>query len=165
LPHNNSMKKPIDELFFLNKLSRFCAYQERSEKEVRNKLNLLQCPENWQLTVVESLKQSDFLNEDRFIKAFVEGKQNMKSWGKQKIFHKLLEKGISKSTAENALSHLETVKYRNTLEKLLEKKWKLLNTKDMAMSKLIRFALGKGYSFEDIQSVINKLEYNKKPSR
>ncbi len=166
MPHNNSMKKPIDELFFLNKLCRFCAYQERSEKEVRNKLKLLECPIDWQEDVVNALKANGFLNEERFIKAFAAGKQNMKSWGKQKILFKLLEKGISRTIAENAVQDLQQDDYLNTLKTLMVKKWQQLERqrKDLPKSRLIRFVLGKGYSYEDILITMNKLGIKEKPS-
>jgi len=159
LPRKNTMKLPTEESFFFNKLCRFCAYQERSEKEVRFKLVLLGCPENWSDGIVENLKFHGFLNEERFVKAFVSGKQNLKSWGKEKILQKLIEKGISRSMAIQSLNALDKSEYEHRLKNLIEKKYKLLANqgKDQPIMRLIKYGLSKGYSFADVSEMIKEL--------
>ena len=73
-------------------------------------------------TIVVHLLQHNFLNEERFAKAFVSGKFRIKKWGKQRITIELKQKDISKSIITSALKTINDVTYLNTFHALAEKK-------------------------------------------
>ena len=56
-----------------------------------------------------------------------------------------------------ALEELDEGKAESRLEKLLENKWKSLKDDPQGKMKLIRFALGRGYGYEDISSLLGKV--------
>ena len=67
------------------KLEHYCAYQERCHKEVRQKLlSMRMIPESIDTIIVHLIKHN-FLNEERFTKAYVRGKFKFKSWGKGRL--------------------------------------------------------------------------------
>ena len=69
----------------LSKLQRYCAYQDRCHKEVEQKLKQMRMiPEAIEIIMV-ALIEDGHLNEERFAKAFVRGKFNIKKWGKSPI--------------------------------------------------------------------------------
>ena len=66
-----------------NKLEKYCAYQERSHKEVVEKLKKINMASIDIDQIVGSLIQRNYLNENRFAKSFTRGKFKLKSWGKK----------------------------------------------------------------------------------
>ncbi len=71
-------QKIIDEQLALKKAGHYCAYQERSQQEVRDKLY------EWGLwpaaveNIIVKLIGEGFLNEERFAKAYTTGKFRQK---------------------------------------------------------------------------------------
>src|SRR4051812_10671897 len=104
------------------KASHYCAYQERSHKEVRNKLYEYGLHKNDVEEVISKLITDGFLNEERFAKAFAGGKFRMKKWGRKKIVHELEALGVTPRCIRTALKAIDDSDYRNVLKALLEKK-------------------------------------------
>jgi regulatory protein len=71
------------------KIQRYCAYQERSHQEVRNKLYSFGLYSDEVDNLLTDLITDGFLNEERFAKAFAGGKFRMKKWGRIKIVNAL----------------------------------------------------------------------------
>ena len=104
------------------KLEHYCAYQERCHKEVTQKLyDLKMIPEARDLIIVHLL-QHNFLNEERFAKAFVRGKFRIKKWGRQRLKLELKRKDINKTIISIALKEIEDGDYIDTFNTLAEKK-------------------------------------------
>ena len=103
------------------KLEHFCAYQERCHQEVRQKLEQMHMiPEAIDVIIVHLLKHN-FLNEERFAKAFVRGKFKYKYWGKVRLSFELKSKDINKININNALSEISDDEYIRVLNELAEK--------------------------------------------
>lgn len=103
------------------KLEHFCAYQERCHQEVRQKLKQMHMiPEAIDIIIVHLLKHN-FLNEERFAKAFVRGKFKYKYWGKARLSFELKSKDINKININNALSEISDDEYIRVLNELAEK--------------------------------------------
>lgn len=151
------------------KLERFCAYQERSQKQVEEKgrkLGLSQAQIN--LAMVE-LIQSNFLNEERFAMAYVKGKVNIKGWGRNKLILGLKRAGLAQSLINKALLTVGEEKNEKALNIQLRKKLKSLfkndDTVDLILegeekldfetrSKVVRFLLGKGFEYDEINRAL-----------
>ncbi|RKE98607.1 regulatory protein RecX [Ichthyenterobacterium magnum] len=104
------------------KLEHYCAYQERCHKEVKQKLKTMRMiPEACDIIIVHLLEHN-FLNEERFAKAFVKGKFRIKKWGKYRITQELKLREISKTIITSALKEIPEVDYIDTLNELAEKK-------------------------------------------
>lgn len=104
------------------KLEHYCAYQERCHKEVRQKLrDMNMIPEAIDVIMVH-LIQENFLNEERFAKAFVSGKFRIKKWGKNRLLRELKFRGISKYSIDSALQEIDLDDYYNTLDALVQKR-------------------------------------------
>lgn len=99
-------------------LERYCVYQERCHKEVRQKLfDMRMIPEAVDEVVVHLL-QHDFLNEERFARAYVRGKFKHKHWGRARLVQELKQKQISKFNIESALKELDDLDYYGAFEAL-----------------------------------------------
>lgn len=152
-------KKKLTPLAALRKAESYCAYQERAQQEVRDKLY------DWGLHMEEveqaisTLIEHNFLNEERFAKAYTLGKFRMKGWGKIKIVQGLKIKRISKPLIQIALREIDLDEYEQKLEDTIQKKINkpVQKLTLLEKSKLIRFLMSKGFE--------NDLIYKKLGSR
>lgn len=143
-----------------NKAEAYCAYQERSQQEVRDKLYYWGLHPSEVEQVIAELITNDFLNEERFAMAYASGKFRMNGWGKHKIKQGLAQKSVSAPLIRAALNSLNEQEYRSKLNNLLRAKAQLEKEKHpyKRKNKLMRYALGKGYESELILELLNDNE-------
>ena len=150
------IKKVTDEKTALAKAEHYCTYQERSQQEVRDKLY------EWGLwtdaieNIIVQLIGGNFLNEERFAKAYTRGKFNQKAWGKIKIKQGLKFKQVPDALIKKALQTIDPDSYLQTLEKVIRKKLPQITEKDpyKRRYKLQQYALGRGYEADLILDVL-----------
>ena len=139
------------------KLKYYCGYQERSHAEVKEKLYSYGL---WKQDVEKLLSQlieEDYLNEERFAKAFAGGKFRMKQWGKVKIKYELKQKQVSEYCIKKGLKEIDEGEYLKTLNKLLDEKSSTLKTeKNMLIKKrkISDYLLQKGYERDLIMQLL-----------
>ncbi|MEQ7801222.1 regulatory protein RecX [Pedobacter sp. ASV1-7] len=137
----------LDKKSALAKAEHYCAYQERAQQEIRDKLY------EWGLwsadveELISELIQTNFLNEERFTLAYVSGKFNIKHWGKIKIKQGLKLKRIPDKMIQRALNSIDHDEYLKTIQSLAEKKAALIKEKDAfkRQYKLVSYLMGKGF--------------------
>lgn len=106
----------------LEKLRRYCAYQERAQGEVRQKAYELGLRENEIEQVLTQLIIEDFVNDERFARAYARGKFRIKQWGRIKIKLGLKSKNISDPCIRRGLSEIDEEEYLKVMGELIEKK-------------------------------------------
>lgn len=138
----------------------YCAYQERSQQEVRDRLFKLGIKGLEIDTIISYLIENNFLNEARFASAYVSGKFRIKRWGKIKIKEGLKLKGVPPAIIKKALNQINEEEYLETLTDILKKKMQTLGfKKDLkTKNKLINHALSKGYESNIIFFILNNNE-------
>lgn len=139
------------------KAESYCAYQERSQQEVRTKLYSWGIFPNEVESVISELVIDNFINEERFSINYVSGKFKIKHWGKRKIEQGLKIKGISARLIKDSLNSIDMEEYLSSLKLLLEKKAAVLPEKDpyKRKMKLANFAIGKGFESDLIFDILN----------
>jgi regulatory protein len=143
-------------------IRRFCAYQERAQQEVRDKLYEYGMTKDEVEEILSDLISENFLNEERFAIQFAGGHFRIKGWGKVKINHALKQKRVSAYNIKKALQSIDLDAYEKTLETLATKKWNTLKG-ERGLSKMAKtqaFLYQRGFEPQLIQPVIQKL--NKK---
>lgn len=137
----------FDKKQALAKAENFCAYQERSQKEVRYKLVEWGIRGDELEEILTELILNNFLNEERFALNYASGKFNIKSWGRIKIKQGLKLKGVHDKLLQKALYSIDDDKYYQTLKKILIKKDQLLVEKDKIKRKykLIQYLQSRGF--------------------
>lgn len=147
----------MDTLVY-EKLTAYCAYRERSAKEVQQKLTRLKVEKVEFPVYIERLKRDNFLNEERFVKAFVAGHLR-KKWGKAKIKSALMQKGISAAIIKQHLDNVEEEGYGEQLLNVARQKLKTIKaeTDYERKTKLLRFLLSKGYESNKAGKVVKEL--------
>lgn len=116
------MEKPSLENLYA-KISRYCAYQERSSGEVRQKLRLLGADSQTSQKLLQRLADDNFINEERFARAYVRGKFRINGWGRLKIKNGLRTKGVDENLIRAALSkEINPNEYNQLLQKIVSEK-------------------------------------------
>ncbi|MFD1062420.1 regulatory protein RecX [Winogradskyella litorisediminis] len=103
-------------------LENYCAYQERCHKDVKEKLVKMRMIPEAIDTIVVHLIEQNYLNEERFAKAFARGKFRIKKWGKNRIVRELKFRQISKYSIDSALLEIDLDDYHKTLDELTVKR-------------------------------------------
>lgn len=132
------------------KAERYCAYQERSHKEVVQKLYDLRATKEEIDEVVVHLIEHDFLNEERFARSFARGKHSIKKYGKIRIINELKFRNISAYNIKKALEEISDEMYQNTFTELSDRAWHSIPEKNSLKKKkkFCDFLLRKGYESE-----------------
>lgn len=144
----------------LQKLERFCAYQERCHDEVVNKLFRLKMTSDEIDFIVVQLIANDFLNETRFACSFARGKHRIKHWGKIRITKELKARHISFYNINLALKEISSDEYLDTFEKRSLKCWDALTeTNQLKKRKLFcDYMLRKGFESNLVYEKVKELE-------
>lgn len=131
----------------LDKCMKYCAYQERCQSEVRQKLNSYQLTPDQKEQVIAELIEQNFLNEQRFSEAFARGKFRIKGWGKKKITLALKQKDISEYCIKKGLLEIDDTEYLEYLSKLIDKTYQQKKglTDYQKKAKTAQYLIGRGY--------------------
>ena len=142
----------------LDKLEALCAKREYCVSDIRRKaIERLDGDRQKAEELVQSLVENRFVDDARYASAFAREKSGLQGWGPIKIRFQLRAKGISDSIITEALSEIDGTKARTRLEKLLENKWRSLSDDPQGRLKLIKFALSRGYDYEDTEPLIKRI--------
>ncbi len=141
------------------KLMQYCAYRDRSQKEVEDKLIKMRMIPAAREEIIIKLMQENFLNEERFARSFVRGKFRIKKWGRYKIKQELKLKDISSPVIRLAMTEINESDYKSTLYSVAEKKLPLIKETNpfKKKKKLYDFLSSKGYESHLILEVIDDL--------
>lgn len=156
---NDSSQKSYTVKEATIKLMQFCAYRDRSHKEVEDKLHDMRMIPAAQEQIIIKLMQEGFLNEERFARNFVRGKFRIKKWGRIKIKQELKLREISSPVIRIALTEIKEEDYRSALYGLAEKKLSSIREPNIfkKKKKLSDHLLRKGYEANLVFDVTNEL--------
>ena len=137
--------KPLTPDQVLDKMAKYCAYQERCTKDVTDKLKTFDISETDKKEILNYLIDNRFVNDERFARSFVRGKINQSGWGANKIRFNLKRKGIADELINDALSEYDGDLYRQKLEQILKTKKVKAATPFETKQKLAAYAIQKGF--------------------
>ncbi|MCB0754021.1 MAG: RecX family transcriptional regulator [Flavobacteriales bacterium] len=143
----------------LEKLRKYCAYQERSHHDVVQKMWDLNIPQEWRDEMLLALIQENFLNEERFARTYVRGKFNIKKWGRIKIIQGLKQHDVSKRCIQLALTEIDEDSYLQALQEAIELKRSKLKEKNpwKRRGAIYRFVTGRGFEGNLVTEAIKDL--------
>ena len=143
----------------IQRIRHYCAYQERAQQEVRDKLYELGMTMDEVEEIMSDLIAENFLNEERFAVQFAGGHFRIKGWGKVKIQHALQQKRVSSYNIKIGLKAIDGDAYLKTLEQLATKKWNSLKGERglSRMAKTYAFLQQRGFEPILYQPIVQKL--------
>lgn len=138
------------------KIRAYCAYRERSQHEVRQKLYEYGLYTDVVNQLISELIQENFLNEERFARAFVRGKFSIKKWGRIKIKQALYPHQLSDYILRKAFAEIDEDQYLSTLEEVITKKSKQVKLKNefQRNGKIAQYAISRGFEPELVWEVL-----------
>ena len=139
--------KPLTPEQVLDKMAKYCAYQERCVKDVKDKLKTFDIAQEAKSEILDYLLDNRFVNDERFAKTFARGKVNQSGWGMNKIRFHLVQKGIAKDIIDEALGQTDEEAYRQRLISILKSKSKTVKAENdyERNRKLVAYAMQKGF--------------------
>ena len=142
----------------LIKAANFCAYQERTHKEVRSRLSELEVVGDESEAIIAWLIENNYLNEERFARIFAGSKFRQKKWGRIKIRQELRMRGVSDYCLKAGMSEIDGDDYIVTLQEIIEKKSRDIkdSNKLVIKQKLVKFALSRGFENDLVFDVVGK---------
>ena len=156
------MKQKTEQEAYLT-LASLCANAEHCQWEMLEKMRKWELSEEAQARIMERLVKDRYVDDERYARAFVLDKIRYNKWGRRKVEQALWQKHIDEDIRQRVLDEVSDDEYLNILRPLLKKKEKelkaqrsRLNAKNsMVTQKLLRFAVGRGFTYDIIRQCID----------
>ena len=150
------MKQKSEEEAYLA-LATLCAQAEHCQYEMTEKMRRWGLSEEAQARIMERLVNERYVDDERFARAFIKDKVRYNKWGRRKVEQALWQKHIDKDIRQRALDDVDDEEYLAVLRPLLKQKRKSTKAEnDYELNrKLVRFALGRGFTFDIIRQCID----------
>ena len=140
----------------MKRAASFCAESERNVAEVERKLRKWGVDDDDIDSIIDRLKSDDFLNEERYCKAYINDRFKLNHWGKVKIRYELGKRDVDRQYIDAALADIDDDEYIEVLKEVVEAKRRTLKETDTysASAKILRYALTRGFESDIVSKVI-----------
>lgn len=138
-------------------LAALCARSEHCQWEMLEKMRRWELDDAAQARVMARLVEERYVDDERYARAFVKDKVRYNKWGRRKVEQALWQKRIDDDIRERVLDEVDEEEYLNVLRPLLKQKRKSIKAEnDYELNqKLVRFALGRGFTYDIIRQCID----------
>ena len=152
------MEKSKEYIRVADRMRTLCSRREYCSADILKKVTVaLKGDLEKAKQIVAELIEEKYIDDLRYASAFARDKSSIAGWGEVKIRYMLSAKGISKGIISEALDSIDGVKASGRLEKLMETKARSLKDDPQAKLKMLRFGMGRGYSYEAVAEVTDKI--------
>lgn len=150
------MKKEMTAQEAYLQLAALCAQAEHCEQEMRDKMKRWEIDETVQNRIIDRLVKERYIDNERYARAFVKDKIRYNKWGMRKVQQALWMKRIDNDIQQRVLDEIDDKEYLDVLRPLLKQKRKSTKAaNDYELNqKLVRFALGRGFTFDIIRQCL-----------
>ena len=151
------MKKEMTEQEAYLQLAALCAQAEHCQHEMLEKMRKWELSESVQARVMARLVKERYVDDERYARAFVKDKIRYNKWGRRKVQQALWLKHIENAIQQTVLDEVGDDEYLKVLKPLLKQKSKSIKAESdyERNQKLVRFALGRGFTFDIIRQCLN----------
>ena len=151
------MKKELTEQEAFLQLASLCAQAEHCQHEMLEKMRKWELPAEVQARVMARLVKDRYIDDERYAQAYVKDKIRYNKWGRRKVQQGLWTKRIDEDIQQRVLDEVDDEEYLAVLRPLLKQKQKSIKAgSDYERNqKLVRFALGRGFTFDLIRQCLD----------
>lgn len=147
-----------DPLKVADRMRALCSRKEYCRKDILKKvMTALDGDAAKAEEVVGKLVEERYVDDRRYAAAFARDKASIAGWGAAKIRYMLAAKGVDREIIASALEEVDVSRADARLEKLMENKARSLKDDPQRRIKLLRFGVGRGYAYEEVSSMIDRI--------
>ena len=152
--------KQLTEQEALFRLTALCSQAEHCSYEMTEKMRKWQISDEAQARIMKHLVEERYIDDERFCRYFVKDKIRYNKWGRRKVEQALWAKHIDSDISKTILDEVDDEEYINILRPMIKSRRKQM--KDMseyeANARLMRWAIGRGFTFDIIRQCIDGVE-------
>jgi recX family len=140
----------------MKRAASFCAESERSVAEVERKLRKWGVDGDDIDNIIDKLKSDDFVNDERYCKAYINDRFRLNHWGKVKIRYELGKRDVDRQYIDAALADIDDDEYTEVLRKLIDDKLRTIKDTDVysAKVKTLGYALRRGFESDIVSKIL-----------
>lgn len=169
LKYNLLYKKDIDNdlLIEINKENykssiydvsiKYISVRMRSKKELEEYLKKKKYDQKDIEETIKRLQSQDLLNDEKFVKSYINDKLYLTNYGLTKIKNDLLKLGVEEYIIDAIVNNIDLQVINDKLSKIIDKELKI-NSKlptNKLNNKIINRCINLGYNYEDILNILN----------
>jgi regulatory protein len=150
------MKEVTEQGAYLQ-LAQLCARAEHCQHEMLEKMRRWEMSDEAQARVMARLVKERYVDDERYARAFVRDKIRYNKWGRRKVEQALWQKRIDEDIRQQVLDEVDDEEYLSVLRPLLKQKRRSTKAaSDYELNqKLVRFALGRGFTYDIIRQCLD----------
>ncbi len=140
-----------------SKMAQLCSRSEQCSADIRKKIMAYEIVEEIVDEIIDKLIAEKYIDDERYVKAYVNDKFKINKWGKVKMRHYLRAKGLSNEVIQKGLDNINEEKYKDLLVKTMKAKAKTIKKKNKfeKMGQVIRYTQSRGFEPELIHRYMN----------
>ncbi len=140
-----------------SKMAQLCSRSEQCSADIRKKILAYEIVDEIVEEILEKLIKEKYIDDERFVRAYVNDKFKINKWGRVKMRHYLRQKGLSDEVIKHGLDTIDDEKYKSLLIKTMKDKAKSIKSKDKftKTGQVIRYAQNRGFEPELIHRYMN----------
>lgn len=141
------------------KMAQLCSRSEQCSADIRKKMITYDLIDEVVDEIITKLKSERFLDDQRYVNAYISDKFRLNKWGKVKIRHYLKLKGLPDEIIQEGLDEINAEKYKTALIKTMKDKAKAIKNKDKfeKIGQIIRFTQNRGFEPELIHRYMSEV--------
>lgn len=141
-----------------DKLRNLCSRREYCSSDIRRKaLTALDNDREGADKVMDLLIKDKYVDDYRYSCAYARDKASIAGWGPSKIRYMLSSKGVDRDVIDRAMLEIDESKADQRLDRLVRSRYASLRNDPQVRVKLLRYVVGRGYSYDEASSVIDEL--------
>jgi len=142
-----------------SKMAQLCSRSEQCSVDIRKKMVAYEIVDELVEEIMTKLKEEKFIDDERYVKAYISDKFRLNKWGKIKMRHYLKAKGLSNNLIEAGLNEINDDQYKKVLIATLKEKARKVKSDDKfdKMGQIIRFAQNRGFEPEIIHRYLSEV--------
>lgn len=144
----------------LARAAALCDKCEQCSPDILKKLSTWGIPSTEADKIIARLKETRYLDDLRFARAYAHDKMAYSGWGRNKIVQGLLVKRLSREYIDQAFDNIDPDEYKRAAIKVVKSKVRSLNGSLSSYEnrvKVLRFGVQRGFSISLVTAIINKL--------
>jgi regulatory protein len=144
---------------YRQKLWHYATYKPRTIQEARQYLDQFDVPEAAKAKYIEKLKEAHILDDELYVKNYIEEYSSYRMIGPRKIEMDLRNKGISTNQINRMMGLYKASLMKENIKHLLEKKIKSSKNKPLFKLKesIKSYLMNKGYDYEMVNGVVDEM--------